>query len=142
MGKKRIITKEGDTVTEAPAAAKKGAKKQVVNGIAHINISYNNTLVSVSDLQGNIISFSSAGLLGFKGSKKSTPFAATMVAKDAIDKARRFGLTNVRIEVRGVGPARESAIRSIAGSDLNVTALMDVTPVPHNGVKSAKPRRV
>lgn len=142
MGKKRIITKEGDAVSDAPVAAVKGAKKQVVNGIAHITISYNNTLVCISDLQGNVVSFSSAGLLGFKGSKKSTPYAATMVAKDALDKARRFGLTNVRIQVRGVGPARESAIRSIAGSGLNVSALMDVTPVPHNGVKSPKPRRV
>src|SRR3972149_3058689 len=122
MGKKRIITKEGDSVTEAPAAAVKGVKKQVVNGIAHITISYNNTLVCISDLQGNVVSFSSAGLLGFKGSKKSTPYAATMVAKDALDKARRFGLTNVRIQVRGVGPARESAIRSIAGSGLNGAA--------------------
>jgi len=136
-------------VTEAPAAdasapakAAKAPKKQVINGIAHINISYNNTLIAVSDLAGNVIAFSSAGLLGFKGSKKSTPYAANLVAKDAVEKAKRLGIMNVRIVVKGVGPARESAIRGIAGTGLNITSIMDETPVPHNGVKSPKPRRV
>lgn len=146
MGKKKIVTKEGeaaatDTTSAAPVA-RKSTKKQVLNGVVHINISYNNTLIAISDLQGNIIAFSSAGLLGFRGSKKSTPYAATMVAKDVVDKARLFGLTNARIVVKGVGPARESAVRGIAGTGLNVTSLMDATPVPHNGVKSPKPRRV
>jgi small subunit ribosomal protein S11 len=128
------------TPVEAPKV--KPAKKQVLNGIVHITISYNNTIVAVSDLAGNIIAFSSAGLLAFKGSKKSTPYAANLVAKDAVEKSKRFGLTNVRIVVKGVGPARESAIRGIAGTGLNVTSIMDATPVPHNGVKSAKPRRI
>jgi small subunit ribosomal protein S11 len=127
---------------KAEAAARKSVKKQVLNGVVHINISYNNTLVAISDLGGNVIAFSSAGLLGFRGSKKSTPYAATLVAKDAIEKAKRFGLTSVRIIVKGVGPARESAIRGVAGSGLNITSLMDATPVPHNGVKSPKPRRI
>ncbi|HXV26814.1 MAG TPA: 30S ribosomal protein S11 [Candidatus Paceibacterota bacterium] len=144
MGKKRIITKEGDAVSEtaASAPAKRSSKKQVLNGVVHINISYNNTLIAVSDLGGNIIAFSSSGLLGFRGTKKSTPYAANLVAKDAVDKARRFGLTNARIIVKGVGPARESAVRGVAGTGLNITSLMDATPVPHNGVKSKKPRRV
>jgi small subunit ribosomal protein S11 len=129
-------------VAAAEAAPIKKAKRQVVNGIVNINISYNNTLVAIADLQGNVISFSSSGLLGFRGSKKSTPYAANLVAKDALAKAQRYGLANVRIVVRGVGPARESAIRGVAGSGLNVTSLMDCTPVPHNGVKSPKPRRV
>lgn len=116
--------------------------KQVLNGIVHINISYNNTLVAISDLAGNVIAFSSAGLLGFKGSKKSTPYAANLVAKDAIEKSKRFGLTNARIAVRGVGPARESAIRGVAGTGLNILSIMDTTPVPHNGVKSPKSRRI
>lgn len=127
----------------APAVAvKKGAKKQVLNGIAHINISYNNTLVAISDLTGNVLAFSSSGLLGFKGSKKSTPYAANLVAKDAVEKSKRFGVMNVRIVVKGVGPARESAIRGIAGTGLNISSIMDKTPVPHNGVKSPKPRRI
>jgi small subunit ribosomal protein S11 len=141
MGKKRIITKEGDSTKES-AAPKKSAKKQVINGIVNINISYNNTLIAVADLQGNVIAFSSAGLMGFKGSKKSTPYAANLVAKDAVEKAKRFGLLNVRVVVRGVGPARESAVRGVAGTGMNITSIMDNTPVPHNGVKSPKPRRI
>lgn len=141
MGKKRIITKEGDTaVTET--APKRTAKKQVVNGVVNITVSYNNTLVAVADLQGNVIAFSSAGLMGFKGSKKSTPYAANLVAKDAVEKAKRFGLMNVRLVVKGVGPARESAVRGVAGTGLNISSIMDATPVPHNGVKASKPRRV
>ncbi len=128
---------------EAPAeTTKKGSKKQVLNGVVNINISYNNTLVAISDLGGNVLCFSSAGLLGFKGSKKSTPYAANLVAKDAVEKSKRFGLMNVRIVVKGVGPARESAVRGIAGTGLNVSSIMDKTPVPHNGVKSPKPRRI
>lgn len=123
-------------------AVVKPAKKQVLNGIVHINISYNNTLVAISDLAGNVIAFSSAGLLGFKGSKKSTPYAANLVAKDAIEKTKRFGLTNARITVKGVGPARESAIRGVAGTGINILSIMDETPVPHNGVKRPKPRRI
>jgi len=144
MGKKRIITKEGDTVkgTSAPRGGSKRAKKQVLNGIVHISISYNNTLIGISDLGGNIFAFSSSGLLGFRGSKKSTPFAANLVAKDVVEKAKRFGLNSVKIIVKGVGPARESAVRGIAGTGLHVSSIMDATPVPHNGVKSPKPRRI
>ena len=120
----------------------KPAKKQVLNGVVHINISYNNTLIAISDLGGNVIAFSSSGLLGFKGSKKSTPYAANLVAKDVIEKSKRFGLLNVRIVVKGVGPARESAIRGVAGTGMNISSIMDATPVPHNGVKSSKPRRI
>lgn len=146
MGKNKIITKEEPTTsapeTTAEVKVSKTAKKQVLNGVAHVNISYNNTLVAISDLQGNVIAFSSAGLLGFKGSKKSTPYAANLVAKDAVEKSKKFNVMNVRIVVRGVGPARESAIRGIAGTGLNITSIMDATPVPHNGVKSPKPRRI
>jgi len=145
MGKKKIVTKEGDAVAPETGAASgqaKSSKKQVLNGVVHVNISYNNTLVAVSDLKGNVVAFSSAGLLGFKGTKKSTPYAANLVAKDAIEKSKKFSLTNVRIVVKGVGPARESAIRGIAGTGLSITSIMDATPVPHNGVKAPKPRRV
>jgi small subunit ribosomal protein S11 len=145
MGKKKVITKEGDSVaTEAPSetSSRKSAKKQVLNAVVHINISYNNTLVAISDLQGNVIAFSSAGLLGFKGTKKSTPYAANLVAKDAVERAKKFNVMNARIVVKGVGPARESAVRGIAGTGLNITSIMDNTPVPHNGVKAPKPRRI
>ena len=143
MGKKRIITKEGDSVDslQTGTAASKRSKKQVLNGIVHINISYNNTLIGISDLGGNIIAFSSSGLLGFKGTKKSTPFAANLVAKDVVEKAKRFGLTSAKVIVKGVGPARESAIRGVVGTGIHVSSIMDNTPVPHNGVRPPKPRR-
>ena len=146
MGKKRIITKgESDiqaTGSGTVAAPKKSTKLQVVNGVAHISVSYNNTLIGISDLQGNIVAWSSAGLLGFRGTKKSTPYAAGMVAKDVVEKASKYGLANLKIVVRGIGPAREAAVRSLAGTGLHITAIMDETPVAHNGVKSPKPRRV
>ncbi|MEK7589523.1 MAG: 30S ribosomal protein S11 [Patescibacteria group bacterium] len=145
MGKKRIITKTETDIQEqgsGTVASKKGVKKQVVNGIAHIHVSYNNTLIAISDLKGDIISWSSAGLLGFRGTKKSTPYAANMVAKDVVEKAKKYNLSNIKIVVRGIGPARESAIRGLAGTGMNVTSIMDETPVAHNGVKAKKPRRV
>jgi len=146
MGKKRIITKGEtevrDQQTAGPVASKKSGKKQVINGIAHISVSYNNTLIAISDLKGDVISWSSAGLIGFKGTKKSTPYAANMVAKDVVEKSKKYNLSNIKIVVRGIGPARESAIRGLAGTGLNVTSIMDETPVAHNGVKAKKPRRV
>lgn len=142
MGKKRIISKDSDSAQTTTAAPKKTSKKQVINGVVQINISYNNTLIAITDSQGGLIAFSSAGLLGFKGSKKSTPYAANLVAKDVVEKAKRFGLQNIRVIVKGVGPARESAVRGIAGTGLNIISLMDATPIPHNGVKSAKSRRI
>ena len=146
MGKKRIITQsdsEGKTTAAAAdSSQKKSAKKQVLNGIAHVHVSYNNTNIAISDSQGNIIAWSSAGSLGFKGTKKSTPYAANIVAKDCIEKTKKYNLTNLKVIVKGIGPGRESAIRGLAGSGLNITSIMDATPVPHNGVKSKKPRRV
>ena len=147
MGKKRIITKTDAEPTDqqqAPssATAKKSSKRQVINAIAHISVSYNNTIVSMTDLEGNVIAWSSAGLLGFKGTKKSTPYAANLVARDCVEKSKRFTVTSIRIVVKGIGPARESAIRGLAGSGLNITSIMDTTPIAHNGVKGPKPRRV
>ena len=146
MGKKRIITKS-DTQTSSESesaltASVKRTKKQVINGLAHISVSYNNTKISVSDLDGNVIAWSSAGRLGFKGTKKSTPYAANLVAKDCIERTRNFNLTNIRIVVHGIGPARESAIRGLAATGLNILSIMDETPIAHNGVKAKKPRRV
>ena len=147
MAKTKVITIETETetapkeaVVEAP---KKGSsKKQVINGVATVNVSYNNTIISIADSIGQVIAFSSAGLLGFKGSKKSTPYAANMVAKDCFEKTKKFNLTNIKIVIKGVGPGRESAIRGLAGTGLNVLSIMDATPVAHNGVRRPKPRRV
>ncbi|HEY4520234.1 MAG TPA: 30S ribosomal protein S11 [Candidatus Paceibacterota bacterium] len=144
MGKKRIITNENpEAVTEtASEAKKKPAKRQVINGTAYINVSYNNTLIAIADLKGEIIAWSSSGLLGFKGTKKSTPYAANLVAKDVVEKAKKFNLNSVKIIVKGVGPGRESSIRGLAGTGLNVSSIMDKTPIAHNGVRRPKPRRV
>lgn len=146
MGQKKVITKtdeSGEGVAQAPVSApKKISKKQVINGVAHITVSYNNTLIVIADTKGEVLAWASSGALGFKGTKKSTPYAAGLVAKNVIEKAKRFNLVNLKIIVRGIGPGRESAIRSLAASGLNITAIMDKTPVAHNGVKSSKPRRV
>lgn len=146
MGKKRIITTQGDTVNTAEqsavSVAKKSVKRQVINGVAYINVSYNNTLVTVTDSKGEVISWSSAGKLGFKGTKKSTPYAANLVAKDCVEKAKKYNLTNIKIVVKGVGPGRESAIRGLTATGLNVISIMDSTPIAHNGVRRKKPRRI
>lgn len=147
MGKKRIITQsdnesKGIGETSSSSVSKKGAKKQVINGVAHISVSYNNTLIAISDTKGEIISWSSAGALGFKGTKKSTPYAANLVAKTCVEKAKKYNLSNIKIIIKGIGPGRESAIRGLAGSGLTVTGIMDKTPIAHNGVKPPKPRRV
>jgi len=143
VGKKRIITKSESEIRTVPRdIRRKAAKKQVINGVAHISVSYNNTLITISDSQGDVIAWSSAGRLGFKGTKKATPYAANLVVRDCVERARPFNLTNIKIIVRGVGPARESSIRGLVATGLNVTFIMDATPVAHNGVRAKKPRRV
>ena len=147
MGKKRIIAKEENETKNAGdesgvLVSKKGLKKQVINGVAYVTVSYNNTLVAIADTKGEILAWSSAGSLGFKGTKKSTPYAANLIAKNCVEKTRKYNLANIKIVVKGIGPGRESAIRGLATSGLNITAITDRTPVAHNGVKSPKPRRV
>ena len=121
---------------------KKIVRKNIARGIIHIVASFNNTLVTISDEMGNAICWSSAGSLGFKGSKKSTPFAAQMASEAAAKSAQEHGLKTVAVTVKGPGPGRESAIRALAAAGLNVTAISDVTPVPHNGARPPKRRRV
>jgi len=146
MGQKKLVTKEvneTEGVQKTPVeVAKKSPKKQVINGVAHVTVSYNNTIITIADMKGEVLAWSSAGSLGFKGTKKSTPYAAGLVAKNVVEKAKRFNLINLKVVVRGIGPGRESAIRSLASSGLNITALIDKTPIAHNGVKPPKPRRV
>ncbi len=123
-------------------ATKKKERKNISDGIAHIQSTFNNTIVTITDLSGNVISWSSAGVQGFKGSRKSTPFAAQLVAEDAVKKAKIHGMRNVRIYVKGPGAGRESALRAIQAAGLNISLIRDVTPIPHNGCRPPKRRRV
>ena len=123
-------------------ATKRRVSKNIENGRATIHASFNNTIVSISDVQGNVISWASAGGLGFKGSRKSTPFAAGEVSETAAKAAMEHGLKNVEVYVKGPGAGRESAIRSLQTAGLNVTSIRDVTPIPHNGCRPPKRRRV
>ncbi len=123
--------------------AKKGKeKKNVANGIAHIHASFNNTIVTITDASGNVITWSSAGNKGFKGSRKSTPFASQLAAESAAKKAMEHGMKQVEVYVKGPGTGRESAIRSIQAAGLEIVAIKDVTPIPHNGCRPPKRRRV
>ncbi len=123
-------------------APKKRARKNIANAIAHIKASFNNTLINFTDESGNAICWATSGAAGFKGSRKSTPFAAQVAAEEACRKAMDHGVKNVVVLVRGPGSGRESAIRAIAASGLNVTFIRDVTPIPHNGCRPPKRRRV
>lgn len=148
MGKKRIITSgainKGSNSNGAGniGVGKKNIKKQVLKGTVHISSSYNNTIVSVADSNGNVFAYSSAGTMGFKGTRKSTPYAATLVGKDAVEKAKKLGFLEAKVSIRGIGPGREAAIRGIASAGINITSIIDSTPMAHNGVRPKKPRRV
>ena len=135
----------------APAAAEKkpGAgrarkkeKKNVVVGVAHVAATFNNTIITITDQQGNAVSWSSAGMMGFKGSRKSTPYAAQVAAEDAGRKAVEHGMRTLEVEVSGPGSGRESALRALQAAGFTVTSIRDVTPIPHNGVRPSKRRRV
>ena len=126
----------------AKKVTKKRVKKNIDRGQAHIQSSFNNTIVTLTDMQGNAISWASAGGLGFRGSKKSTPYAAQMAAQDCAKVAYDLGLRKVKVFVKGPGNGRESAIRTIHGAGIEVTEIVDVTPLPHNGCRPPKKRRV
>ena len=121
---------------------KRKVKKNIPAGIAHIQATFNNTIVTITDLGGNTVACSSAGVLRFKGSRKSTPFAAQLVAEDAARKAMEHGMKQVGVSVKGPGTGRESALRAIANTGLKITLIKDVTPIPHNGWRPPKRRRV
>ena len=121
---------------------KKKEKKNIPNGVVHIQSTFNNTIVTISDPAGNTVAWSSAGVQGFKGSRKSTPFAAQLAAQDAAKKAIEHGMKNVEVYVKGPGPGRESALRSLQSAGFNVVMIKDVTPIPHNGCRPPKRRRV
>lgn len=129
-------------MAKARVKTKKKVKKNISSGVVHIQSTFNNTIVSITDSNGNVISWSSAGMHGFKGSRKSTPFAAQMTAEDAAKKAQEHGIKTVEVFVKGPGAGRESALRSLQAVGFNVTKIRDVTPVPHNGCRPPKKRRV
>ena len=144
MGKKRVVKKGGEAKGGSSAAItrKKGKVPQLEKGRIYIQATYNNTMISLTDERGNLIAASSAGRLGFKGPKKATPYAATQVIESLADIIQRTGIKNVEVYVRGIGSGRESAIRAIPGQGLHISSIRDVTPVPHNGPRARKPRRV
>jgi len=117
-------------------------KKNISSGVAHVSATFNNTLITITDAQGNAISWSSAGSMGFKGSRKSTPYAAQMAAEDAGKKAMEHGVKNLEVQVRGPGSGRESALRALQAAGFTITSIRDVTPIPHNGCRPRKRRRV
>ena len=121
---------------------KQKIKKNITNGVAHIISSFNNTIITISDQAGNTLAWSSAGLKGFKGSRKSTPFAAQIAAEDAGNKAKEFGVSTLSVEVSGPGSGRESALRSLQSVGYTITSIKDVTPIPHNGCRPKNRRRV
>jgi len=125
-----------------PGRIRRRDKKNITSGVAHINASFNNTMITITDAQGNAISWSSAGAMGFKGSRKSTPYAAQVAADDAGKKAAEHGVRTLEVEVKGPGSGRESALRGLAAVGFNITSIRDVTSIPHNGVRPSKRRRV
>lgn len=151
MSEQQTKPQEEATEAAAPAAAgdapaavarKRKGKKNVANGIVYITATFNNTIISVADTNGNVISWSSAGTKGFKGSRKNTPFAAQVAAEDAVRKALDHGLRMVAVEVKGPGAGRESALRAIQSAGIRVSQIKDTTPIPHNGCRPPKRRRV
>src|SRR3989344_2491534 len=135
-------TESAAAVAGAPAKAKKRAKKSVSEGVVHIHASFNNTIISITDRQGNVLSWATCGGAGFKGSRKSTPFAAQMPADKAGRAAQECGLRSLEVHVKGPGPGRESAVRALHALGYEISNIIDVTPMPHNGCRPAKRRRV
>ncbi len=129
-------------MAKATSRPRRRERKNIVSGVAHVNATFNNTMITISDAQGNAIAWSSAGVQGFKGSRKSTPYAAQMAAEDAGKKAQEHGMQTLEVEVKGPGSGRESALRALQAVGFTITSIRDVTPIPHNGCRPRKRRRV
>ena len=129
-------------MAKATTRARKRVRKQVSDGIAHVHASFNNTIVTITDRQGNALSWATAGCSGFRGSRKSTPFAAQVAAERAGEIAKEYGVKNLEVMVKGPGPGRESSIRALNAAGFRITNITDVTPIPHNGCRPPKKRRV
>lgn len=150
MGKKRIIVKTEEELLKEKEKIEATAKKEIKTkafqkireGRVYISSSYNNTILTLTDFQGNVLAWASTGLLGFKGTKKATPFAASRVAEVLVQAAKKIGVEKIEILIKGVGSGRESAVRSLASRGLDIISIKDVTPIPHNGCRPPKVRRV
>lgn len=142
MGKKRIVKKGGDTSGASSAASSRASKRRLDAGTLYVEATYNNTKLSLADASGNVVTWSSAGSLGFAGAKKGTPFAAAKVGELLGERGTAMGLKEVGVVVKGVGSGRESSIRAFATKGIGITSIRDVTPVPHNGPRPRKARRV
>ena len=147
MGKKRIITKSGEAAESNKSAGQKSAasvtaRHGVSRGNAYIQATYNNTIITITDEKGNVVAWSSAGSVGFSGTKKATPFAAARVAEHLAEKMRRVGIQELTVFVKGIGSGRDSAIRALANQGFAISRIKDITPIPHNGPRPRKPRRV
>jgi small subunit ribosomal protein S11 len=141
--KKEELKKEPEKKAEDLEVKKiKKAKRQVLSGRATVKCSYNNTIVSIADQTGNILGWATSGLLGFKGAKKATPYAATQVVGSVSEKVRKYGVKELEVYVKGVGSGREASIRALANNGFDLTLIKDITPIPHNGCRPKKPRRV
>lgn len=141
MEEKKAAVQEGEKA-EGKIVKKKRGRKNISEGVAHIHSTFNNTIVTITDTQGNVVAWSSAGSMGFKGSRKGTPFAAQQAADNAAKKAMDHGMHAVQVFVRGPGAGRDSALRSLQMAGLNISLIKDVTPIPHNGCRPPKRRRV
>ena len=137
-----IEKRELNRATEKKARVRKKERKNITSGVAHVNATFNNTMITITDAQGNTVAWSSAGTMGFKGSRKSTPYAAQVAAEDAGKKAMEHGVRTLEVEVKGPGSGRESALRALQAAGFTVTTIRDVTPIPHNGCRPPKRRRV
>jgi len=136
------MAKPPSTASATAARVRKKVKKNVAEGVAHIHASFNNTIITITDRQGNALSWATSGAAGFKGSRKSTPFAAQIAAEQAGKAAQECGVKNVEVRIKGPGPGRESAVRALNAIGLKITSISDVTPVPHNGCRPPKRRRI
>ena len=129
-------------MAKEPARVKKRERKNITSGVAHVNASFNNTMITITDAQGNSIAWASSGSSGFKGSRKSTPYAAQIAADSAARKAQEHGVKTLEVEVKGPGSGRESALRALQAAGFTITSIKDVTPIPHNGCRPPKRRRI
>ena len=140
--KEEGVSSENVEKVQSVGNKKKKGKRSVFKGQAHIKCTYNNTMITITDMNGATLGWSSAGLLGFKGAKKSTPFAATKVAADVSEKVKKYGLKELLVFIKGVGGGRESTVRGLAGAGFEILMIKDITPIPHNGCRRRRPRRV
>ena len=140
--KENVESKETKSIKKSGYSKKKKTKKNILNGIAYVQSTFNNTIISIADTNGNVVSWASAGQKGFKGSRKSTPYAAQVAADSAASKALEFGMKNLTVEIKGPGSGRETALRALQARGFKILSIKDTTPMPHNGTRPPKKRRV